>query len=126
MAGSRSGIDEELTCLCCGEKVKSLKRHLQTAHQLTPEGYIAAFDLKSDYPLVAPAYAAKRSALAKSFGLGRKPGEQAAAKKANLRGRLAKKAGVAACLAVCLNSFVEREAAIEPPPLTGVSMPLDV
>jgi predicted transcriptional regulator len=88
----KSISDEELTCLCCGEKFKSLKRHLQTAHQLTPEGYKAAFDLKGDYPLVAPAYAARRSALAKSLGLGRKPGEQVAAKKANPRGRPAKKA----------------------------------
>ena len=90
----KSISQEELTCLCCGQKFKSLKRHLQTAHQLTPEGYKAAFDLKSDYPLVAPAYAARRSDLAKSLGLGRKPGEQAAAKKANPKGkgRPAKKA----------------------------------
>ena len=73
----KSISQEELTCLCCGEKFKSLKRHLQTAHQLTPEGYKAAFDLKSDYPLVAPAYAARRSDLAKSLGLGRKPKVQA-------------------------------------------------
>ena len=87
----KSISDEELTCLCCGEKFKSLKRHLQTAHQLTPEGYKAAFDLKNDYPFVAPAYAARRSDLAKSLGLGRKPGEKVAAKKANPRGRPAKK-----------------------------------
>src|SRR5947209_2993912 len=87
---------EELTCLCCGEKFKSLKRHLQTAHQLTPEGYRAAFDLKSDYPIVAPAYAARRSDLAKSLGLGRKPGEQKPAKKTGARGRPAKKAVAAA------------------------------
>ena len=72
----RSVSEEELTCLCCGGKFKSLKRHLQTAHQLTPEGYRAAFDLKSDYPVVAPAYAARRSDLAKALGLGRKPGPQ--------------------------------------------------
>jgi predicted transcriptional regulator len=88
----KSISQEELTCLCCGEKFKSLKRHLQTAHQLTPEGYKAAFDLKSDYPLVAPAYAARRSDLAKSLGLGRKPSGQAPAKKTNPRGRPAKKA----------------------------------
>ncbi len=88
----KSISQEELTCLCCGEKFKSLKRHLQTAHQLTPEGYKAAFDLKSDYPLVAPAYAARRSDLAKSLGLGRKPSEQSPAKKPGPRGRPAKKA----------------------------------
>lgn len=91
----KSISDEELTCLCCGEKFKSLKRHLQTAHQLTPEGYKAAFDLKSDYPIVAPAYAARRSDLAKSLGLGRKPGAQVAAKKANPKGRPAKTAAAA-------------------------------
>ena len=77
----KSISQEELTCLCCGEKFKSLKRHLQTSHQLTPEGYKAAFDLKSDYPLVAPAYAARRSDLAKSLGLGRKPKVEEAPKK---------------------------------------------
>lgn len=87
---------EEITCLCCGEKFKSLKRHLQTAHQLTPQAYRAAFDLKSDYPLVAPAYAARRSDLAKSLGLGRKPGEQTPAKKPGPRGRPSKKAAAAA------------------------------
>ena len=92
----KSVSQEEVTCLCCGQKFKSLKRHLQTAHKLTPEGYRAAFDLKSDYPLVAPAYAARRSDLAKSLGLGRKPGEQSPTKKSGARGRPAKKAAVAA------------------------------
>ena len=88
----RSVSPEELTCLCCGEKFKSLKRHLQTAHQLTPEGYRAAFDLKTDYPIVAPAYAARRSDLAKALGLGRKPNaESPPAKKAGARGRPPKK-----------------------------------
>ena len=92
----KSVSEEEIACLCCGQKFKSLKRHLQTAHQLTPEAYRAAFDLKSDYPLVAPAYAARRSDLAKSLGLGRKPGEQPSAKKTAPRGRPAKKAAAAA------------------------------
>jgi predicted transcriptional regulator len=92
----RSVTAEEITCLCCGEGFKSLKRHLQTAHQLTPEGYRAAFDLKGDYPLVAPAYAARRSDLAKALGLGRKPGAQAPAKKGAAKGRPAKKVAVAA------------------------------
>jgi predicted transcriptional regulator len=88
----RSISSEELTCLCCGEKFKSLKRHLQTAHQLTPEGYRAAFNLKSDYPIVAPAYAARRSDLAKALELGRKPSAVTLpAKKTGPRGRPAKK-----------------------------------
>jgi predicted transcriptional regulator len=69
---------DAITCLCCGESFKSLKRHLQAEHKLTPDEYRAAFDLKSDYPIVAPNYAAQRSALAKSLGLGRKPAAKAA------------------------------------------------
>ena len=68
----KSVTPEAIACLVCGEKFKSLKRHLQSAHNLTPREYREAFSLKSDYPLVAPAYAAKRSELAKSLGLGRK------------------------------------------------------
>ena len=54
-----------------GRKYKSLKRHLRTAYNLTPEQYRAKWNLAKDYPMVAPAYAASRSALAKSMGLGR-------------------------------------------------------
>ncbi|MGO9360057.1 MucR family transcriptional regulator [Roseiarcus sp.] len=79
----KSVTPEAVTCLICGEKFKSLKRHLQAAHQITPREYREAFKLKSDYPLVAPAYAARRSELAKSLGLGRKVGVKAAAKKAS-------------------------------------------
>ena len=92
----KSVSPEELICLCCGEKFKSLKRHLQTAHQLSPQEYRAAFDLKGDYPLVAPAYHARRSDLAKSLGLGRKPGPKPATKKGSTRGRPPKKATAAA------------------------------
>ena len=82
----RSVTPEAVTCLVCGGKLKSLKRHLQTAHQLTPREYRDAFKLKSDYPIVAPAYAARRSDLAKSLGLGRKPGMmKAAGKKASTK-----------------------------------------
>ena len=69
----KSITPETLICLCCGEGFKSLKRHLETSHGLTPAEYRAAFHLKADYPVVAPDYAARRSELAKSLGLGRKP-----------------------------------------------------
>jgi predicted transcriptional regulator len=69
----KSITPETLICLCCGEGFKSLKRHLETSHDLTPAEYRAAFHLKADYPVVAPNYAARRSELAKSLGLGRKP-----------------------------------------------------
>jgi predicted transcriptional regulator len=91
----RSITPDAITCLCCGEKHKTLKRHLQTAHQLTPDEYRGAFHLKKDYPLVAPNYAARRSELAKSAGLGRKAVTKPAPKKASAK-RPAKKAEAAA------------------------------
>ncbi|TGR84551.1 MucR family transcriptional regulator [Mesorhizobium sp. M2D.F.Ca.ET.223.01.1.1] len=60
-----------------GKKFKSLRRHLQTAYNLSPDEYREKWGLPSDYPMVAPNYAATRSALAKKFGLGRKPQEAA-------------------------------------------------
>ena len=70
-----------LICLDDGKKFKSLKRHL-ASHGMTPDQYRTKWNLPKDYPMVAPDYAAKRSALAKSIGLGqmrkdtakRKPG----------------------------------------------------
>lgn len=55
-----------------GKKFKSLKRHLATHYKLTPDEYRARWGLPADYPMVAPNYAAARSALAKTMGLGRK------------------------------------------------------
>ena len=60
---------EYLICLEDGKHFKALKRHL-AAHGLTPEQYRAKWKLPSDYPIVAPNYAAVRSALAKKIGLG--------------------------------------------------------
>ncbi len=59
-----------LICLEDGRKFKSLKRHLRTAYNLSPEQYRAKWNLPSDYPMVAPSYAEARSALAKKMGLG--------------------------------------------------------
>jgi predicted transcriptional regulator len=63
-----------------GKRFKSLKRHLMTSYGMTPDGYRAKWNLPSDYPMVAPNYAATRSALAKTIGLGRKPGDKLKAK----------------------------------------------
>lgn len=73
----KSITPEFLICLEDGRKFKSLKRHLQTKYGLTPDGYRAKWNLPKDYPMVAPDYAASRSALAKSMGLGQ-GGRQAA------------------------------------------------
>ncbi|WP_024586011.1 MucR family transcriptional regulator [Aliihoeflea sp. 2WW] len=59
-----------------GKHYKSLKRHLMANFGLTPEEYRSKWGLPSDYPMVAPNYAAARSALAKQMGLGRKAGEK--------------------------------------------------
>ena len=64
-----------IICLEDGKKFKSLKRHLSTHYGLTPDEYRAKWGLPSDYPMVAPNYAATRSTLAKTMGLGRKPVE---------------------------------------------------
>jgi len=55
-----------------GRKFKSLKRHLATHYGMTPDQYRQKWGLPADYPMVAPNYAATRSALARSIGLGRK------------------------------------------------------
>ncbi|MGI9500640.1 MAG: MucR family transcriptional regulator [Geminicoccaceae bacterium] len=68
----RSVRTDDIVCLMCGKPQKMLKRHLSTRHDLSPADYRALFGLSDDYPLVAPAYAATRSALAKKIGLGRK------------------------------------------------------
>jgi predicted transcriptional regulator len=62
-----------LICLEDGKKVKMLKRYLATRYNLTPNQYRQRWGLATDYPMVAPAYAAQRSAMARQFGLGRKP-----------------------------------------------------
>ena len=72
---------EHLICLEDGKKFKSLKRHLRTAYNMSPEEYRARWGLPADYPMVAPAYAEARSSLAKKMGLGqqrRKPRVKAA------------------------------------------------
>ena len=57
-------------CLEDGRKFKSLKRHLRTRYNLTPEQYRAKWQLPPDYPMVAPGYALTRSQMAKDMGLG--------------------------------------------------------
>jgi predicted transcriptional regulator len=66
----KSITDDYLICLEDGLRFKSLKRHLRTSHNLPPEGYRAKWGLPESYPMVAPAYAAARSSLAKQTGLG--------------------------------------------------------
>jgi predicted transcriptional regulator len=66
----RSINSDFIVCLEDGKKFKSLKRHLRTQYDMTPEQYREKWALPADYPMVAPAYAAARSQLAKQMGLG--------------------------------------------------------
>ena len=66
----KSVTKDHIVCLEDGKKFKSLRRHLSSFHNLTPEEYRAKWNLPSDYPMVAPTYSATRSQLAKDSGLG--------------------------------------------------------
>ena len=66
----KSVFPDYIVCLEDGKKFKSLKRHLRTHYDLSPEDYREKWGLPTDYPMVAPNYAAARSALAKKMGLG--------------------------------------------------------
>lgn len=66
----RSLTPDYIVCLEDGKKFKSLKRHLRTQYNMTPEQYREKWNLPPDYPMVAPNYAAARSQLAKVMGLG--------------------------------------------------------
>lgn len=68
----KSVSNDYIVCLEDGLKFKSLKRHIRSKYNLTPEEYRRKWDLPPDYPMVAPAYAKARSALAKKMGLGQK------------------------------------------------------
>jgi predicted transcriptional regulator len=70
VAVKKSITPEHIVCLEDGKKFKSLKRHLRTQYNMTPEQYREKWALPPDYPMVAPNYAAARSQLAKQMGLG--------------------------------------------------------
>jgi predicted transcriptional regulator len=60
-----------LVCLEDGKRLKMLKRYLRSRYGMSPEEYRVKWKLPTDYPMTAPNYAARRSSLAKKFGLGR-------------------------------------------------------
>jgi predicted transcriptional regulator len=68
----KSVTREFLVCLDCGGKSRTLKRHLSTAHGLTPQAYRERWALPKDYPMSAPAYSEQRAEMAKAIGLGQK------------------------------------------------------
>jgi predicted transcriptional regulator len=77
----KSVLADHLVCLACGKGFKTLKRHLRTEHQMTPEQYRASFGLPRAYPMIAPDYAKFRSTMAKKIGLGRKAAPKKAGRK---------------------------------------------
>lgn len=66
----KSVTDDHIVCLEDGKKFKSLKRHLRTRYDMSPEEYREKWGLAADYPMVAPNYARQRSDLARKMGLG--------------------------------------------------------
>ncbi len=85
----KSVTPDYIVCLDDGKKFKSLKRHIRTDYDMTPDDYRAKWGLPHDYPMVAPNYAKARSMLAKKMGLGRKPAPSA--KKKSAKKKSAKK-----------------------------------
>jgi predicted transcriptional regulator len=74
----KSVTNDHIICLEDGKKFKSLKRHLRTHYDMSPEEYRERWGLARDYPMVAPGYAAARSELAKTMGLGQRRQAEAA------------------------------------------------
>jgi predicted transcriptional regulator len=92
----RSSVKNDyIVCLEDGTKLKMLKRYLRTRYNMSPDEYRAKWGLPKDYPMVAPAYAARRKELAVKIGLGRKPGEDAPKAKAAAKPRAPRKAKAA-------------------------------
>ena len=81
---------DHLVCLVCGKKQKTLKRHLQNAHDMSPSDYRRTFGLKSDYPMTAPEYSQRRGEMARAAGLGRKGSKPEAPKRGGRNGKGAK------------------------------------
>src|SRR6266446_2836646 len=73
----RSVHQDYVVCLDCGYRGKTLRRHISTRHGLNRDEYLKRWGLRSDHPLVAPAYSERRSTMAKSLGFGRKSTAQA-------------------------------------------------
>jgi predicted transcriptional regulator len=74
VAIKKSITPDYIVCLEDGKKLKMLKRHLRSTYNMTPDEYRHRWGLPADYPMVAPNYAAQRSAFAKKIGLGRNGG----------------------------------------------------
>lgn len=72
MSARASVKADSIGCMVCGSRQKTLKRHLTSAHGMTPQEYRARFDLPDSYPMVSPDYSAARRQMALNIGLGSK------------------------------------------------------
>jgi predicted transcriptional regulator len=77
----KSVFADHLVCLGCGKSFKTLKWHLMSDHELTPEQYRSKFGLSGEYPMTSPAYSKVRSAISKKVGLGHWRAEKKARRK---------------------------------------------
>ncbi len=75
MAPQKAISNDAITCLVCGQRFKTLKRHLNNAHGMAPQQYRERFGLDKDYPLVAPNLSQQRARVAKERGLGERLAE---------------------------------------------------
>jgi predicted transcriptional regulator len=91
----RSVQPDHIICLEDGKKFKSLKRHLMSHYNMTPQDYREKWGLPGDYPMVAPSYALARSELAKKMGLGQRQAPVAIAESTKASAKLPKKAAAA-------------------------------
>src|SRR5215203_4159429 len=79
----KSVTPDYLISLFDGKKYKSLKRHIRTSHNMTPQEYRTFWNLAPDYPMVAPNYAKARSEIAKTLGLGQQRRKQSGKRRTN-------------------------------------------
>lgn len=69
----RASVKQDyIVCMECGKKQRTLKRHLQSAHGMSPDQYRQDYGLPREYPMTAPSYSRQRQEMARSIGLGRK------------------------------------------------------
>lgn len=82
-----------LVCMECGKKQKTLKRHLSSAHSMTPAQYRSDYGLPKDYPMTSANYSQQRGDMARAIGLGRKPADGASIEKSKAKAAARKKPG---------------------------------
>ncbi len=104
-----------LVCMECGKKQKTLKRHLSTAHNMTPAQYRSDYGLPNDYPMTSPNYSQQRGDMARAIGLGRKPAEAASTERPKAKAAARKKPGRKPASAAKRGPAQEEQGSTSPP-----------